>query len=65
MQVKCALCDFENHINKMFAVHSNGVKTFECSDEKNCKLRQPDKIQRDKDIQKQKQDKEFEEFEEF
>ncbi len=47
MQVTCSLCDFENNINKMFVVHSGGTKTYECSDEKNCKLRQPEKQKKD------------------
>jgi hypothetical protein len=38
MQVTCALCGAEKLDKNMFAVHNGGKKTYECADEKKCKV---------------------------
>lgn len=38
MQVNCSLCGAQNFDSNMFACYNNGSKTYECTNEKQCRL---------------------------
>lgn len=50
MQVNCSLCGSQNLDTNMFACYDQGVKTYECTDEKKCNY--------NKKIYKEKQNQE-------
>lgn len=61
-QVKCALCDYMGTKTKMFQCSFQGRVTYECSDEKNCKIRVKAKEDADKIKYKNPHDRELEKF---